>query len=50
MCRDTKQLLRLLASHHVVLGEFRCERCGLNLASVMLFVCRFFGCWFFAIA
>ena len=31
MCRDTEQLLRFLASHHVVLGKFRCECCGLNL-------------------
>jgi len=30
-----------LASHHVVLGEFRCERCGLNLVSVVLSVCGF---------
>jgi len=28
MCRDTQQLLRFLASHHVVLGDFWCERCG----------------------
>jgi len=41
MCRDTEQLLRFLTSHHVVLGEFRCERCSLNLISVVLCVCRF---------
>jgi len=41
MCRDTEQLLRFLASHDVVLGEFRCECCGLNLVSVVLSVCGF---------
>jgi len=41
MCRDTEQLLRFLVSHDVVLGEFRCERCGLNLVSVVLSVCGF---------
>jgi len=41
MCCDTEQLLRFLASHDVVLGEFRCERCGLNLVSVVLSVCGF---------
>jgi len=41
MCHDTEQLLRFLASHDVVLGEFRCERCGLNLVSVVLSVCGF---------
>ena len=30
-----------MASYHVVLGEFRCERCGLNLVSVVLSVCGF---------
>ena len=25
----------------IVLGEFRCERCGLNLVSVVLSVCGF---------
>jgi len=42
MCRDTEQLLHFLVSHDVVLGEFRCERCGLNLVSVVLSVCGFF--------
>ena len=37
MCRDTEQLLRFLASHDVVLGEFRCERCGLNLVLCYLY-------------
>ena len=41
MCRDMEQLLRFLASLDVVLGEFRCERCGLNLVSVVLSVCGF---------
>ena len=41
MCRDTEQLLRFLASHDIVLGEFRYERCGLNLVSVMSSVCGF---------
>ena len=41
MCRDTEQLLRFLASHDVVLGEFRCERCVLNLVRVVLSVCGF---------
>ena len=41
MCRDMEQLLHFLVSHHVVLGEFRCEHCGLNLVSVVLCVCRF---------
>ena len=36
-----EQLLRFLASHDVVLGEFRCERCGLNLVRVVLSVCGF---------
>jgi len=41
MCRDTEQLLHFLASHDVVLGKFPCERCGLNLVSVVLSVCGF---------
>ena len=28
MCRDTEQLLHFLVSHHVVLGDIWCERCG----------------------
>ena len=50
MCRDTEQLLRFLASHDIVLGEFRYERCGLNLVSVVLSVCGFSAVGFFAIA
>jgi len=46
MCRDTEQLLRFLASHHIVLGEFRCGRCGLNLVSVVLSVCGFLAVGF----
>ena len=41
MCLDMEQLLHFLASHYVVLGEFRCERCGLNLVSAVLSVCGF---------
>jgi len=50
MCRDTEQLLRLLASHDVVLGEFRYELCSLNLVSIVLSVCDFLAVGFFAIA
>jgi len=41
MCRDTEQLLRFLVSHHVVLGDFPCERCSLNLVSVVSCACGF---------
>jgi len=50
MCRDTEQLLRFLASHDIVLGEFRCECCGLNLNKCRVICMQFFGCWFFTIA